>query len=715
MEKQLKYTIDDEAIAELFGRQNFSTRESAIFELVKNSFDSGAKNCHISLQNDSITIIDNGDGMDQSIIENQWMHVGRSCKGYYDRKHNRVLAGSKGIGRFALARLGNHIELLSNPGNDKAIKWTTNWAESFISSVKYLEKGTKITINQLREKVRKKDVDKLVDFLCRSYNSTAMKLTVEWKTEIYNILPLYQQLVLGEDYTSKIMLQYCAESCTLSVVVSNDEFREDVAPIISPISPTSYTKTLDIFQEISATDQDDTEKKELRMILEGLGSFSAEFYFGIRSNTELRNKFYYKHQTLSRENSFGVILYRNNFSISSYDGKKDWLEIEARSRKSPAAATHPTGSWRIRYNQIDGFVLIDKKINEFLVDLSNRQGLDENDFYLIFIEIISKGIAQFEKYRQSIIRKIYRYNKEIINDKDNKNTSDTLKQFLKQPEKAEKMSQEELKEIAKDIQNMQKMQREEKKEKKNFEQKIAYENRILNVLATQGLRASSVAHEYHTKNNAIGSTTQYIISALKEFGYWEDLNSSEKTNKQFRNIPSLLKQNEEINLIIGRFMEAMLKKVEKKNFSKPVTAIEESLEKILDVWRQGYSWISINCEVINNTASNKIYSDLLTVIFDNLILNSIQHNEEMKPLNISIKINCIGKVYYVEYADNGVGLAEKYRSNPERILEVHETSRTDGHGLGMWMVNTSLLRNGGKVTNITNEHGFKIEFYFGGQ
>lgn len=713
MEKELTYTIEDDAIAELFGRQNFSTEESAIFELVKNCYDSGAKNCEVVLEKDRISIIDDGDGMNQTAIEYQWMHVGKSNKGYIDTKHNRVLAGSKGVGRFALARLGNNVELFTNPVDGDAVKWVTNWKKSYLYGTEYSDKGTKIVIENLRKEVKRKDVDKLINFLCRSYNSHGMNLSVKWESKVHEITPIYEKLALGVDFTTKINLKYLSDDCQLSVEVINDEFREDVLPIVAPISATYYSQKVDIFEEFSTAEQTELEKYELKQMLQHLGTFDAEFYFGVQSKVKANaERFHYKYDALSKINSFGVILYRNSFSISSYEGTKDWLAIESRARKSPAAATHPSGSWRIRYNQIDGFVTIDKKENEVLVDLSNRQGLEENEYYTNFIAIITTGIGVFERYRQSIIRKIEKNNKETA-PKKNK-TSKSLSNFLKQPEKAEKMSKEQLQEIATDIQNMQKKQREEQKEKKQFEKKIAYENRILNVLATQGLRASSVAHEYHTKNNAIGSSTQYIIDALKYYGYWDDLNSPEKIKKQYRNVPALLSQGEEINLVIGRFMETMLKKIEKKSFSVPISSIEQAMNVIINAWRQEYSWIKIKCDITDlSPKHNNLYNDLLTVIFDNLILNSIQHNEDVIPLSISIKINYDGKKFVVEYSDNGHGLSPKYIKNPRRILEVHETSRTDGHGLGMWMIYTSLLRNNGEVIDIIGNDGFKINFYFG--
>ena len=84
--------------------------------------------------------------------------------------------------------------------------------------------------------------------------------------------------------------------------------------------------------------------------------------------------------------------------------------LGVRSRKSPAAATHPTGAWRVRENQLSGKVLIDKKENPLLEDLSNRQGLNENIYYDCFIRIIHRGLREFEEFRQAIIRNVNKKN-----------------------------------------------------------------------------------------------------------------------------------------------------------------------------------------------------------------------------------------------------------------------------------------------------------------
>ncbi|ARO57746.1 Uncharacterized protein B5E38_0107 [Bacillus cereus] len=67
--ENLKFTIEDREIAELLGRQNFSTKESAVFELLKNSYDAGAETCNIYIEDNCMKIIDTGNGMNDKDIK----------------------------------------------------------------------------------------------------------------------------------------------------------------------------------------------------------------------------------------------------------------------------------------------------------------------------------------------------------------------------------------------------------------------------------------------------------------------------------------------------------------------------------------------------------------------------------------------------------------------------------------------------------------------
>ena len=80
MEK-MKYKISSRATI-LLGRESVSKVESALIELIKNTYDADATMCYIlfDVENDSIFLIDDGSGMTKKIIEDNWMMIGTDNK-----------------------------------------------------------------------------------------------------------------------------------------------------------------------------------------------------------------------------------------------------------------------------------------------------------------------------------------------------------------------------------------------------------------------------------------------------------------------------------------------------------------------------------------------------------------------------------------------------------------------------------------------------------
>ena len=138
----------------LLGRENFSNPEGAIIELVKNSYDADSKNCIvifdvkydiikdekkktekkiINKSKSHIFIIDNGEGMTDTVIKDYWMKIGTGNKEFdYLSDEKRIKTGAKGIGRFALDRLGSTTKmwtLSKKAKNNKGVllgKWIGN-------------------------------------------------------------------------------------------------------------------------------------------------------------------------------------------------------------------------------------------------------------------------------------------------------------------------------------------------------------------------------------------------------------------------------------------------------------------------------------------------------------------------------------------------------------------------------------------------------------
>jgi len=184
---KVEFTVSARTVR-LIGRENVANAEGAIIELVKNTFDADAKNCIVYFDNkyntpptelskeefelfseennsiaqvyhknllssfsltekmekdiekeitsffrskSSLYIIDNGEGMDNEIIRNRWMHIGTDFKlnDIYTPK-GRIRSGAKGIGRFALDRLGDNGEMITLPKDtDLGYNWKVNWSD----------------------------------------------------------------------------------------------------------------------------------------------------------------------------------------------------------------------------------------------------------------------------------------------------------------------------------------------------------------------------------------------------------------------------------------------------------------------------------------------------------------------------------------------------------------------------------------------------------
>ena len=230
--------------ARLIGRENIATSKGAIIELVKNGYDADSKisivyfdNKYIVIQSEitaeyfdllvskgipedlllsvyvksdgylintdatdqdkstlkselnklsALYIIDAGEGMTQEIICNNWMTIGTDNKALdVFTKTGRVKAGAKGIGRFALDKLGskctmttifnpeNHEKDLDINGNATTFtgySWEVNW-EDFEGEFKTIDKvsaklkGINKTsiLDEITEKIESLDLSEITE------------------------------------------------------------------------------------------------------------------------------------------------------------------------------------------------------------------------------------------------------------------------------------------------------------------------------------------------------------------------------------------------------------------------------------------------------------------------------------------------------------------------------------------------------------------------
>ncbi|MCW8038519.1 sensor histidine kinase [Acinetobacter entericus] len=131
------------------GDQLIKNEHIAVVELIKNAYDADATFCKIELdnfmdrENGSITILDNGNGMDIDIVKNAWLEPGSDSKLDEDKKpklspvYQRLPIGEKGIGRFGVHKLGDKITLITKKQGFKEVHVEIDWSD--IEDVKYLK------------------------------------------------------------------------------------------------------------------------------------------------------------------------------------------------------------------------------------------------------------------------------------------------------------------------------------------------------------------------------------------------------------------------------------------------------------------------------------------------------------------------------------------------------------------------------------------------
>ncbi|WP_329006548.1 ATP-binding protein [Pseudomonas aeruginosa] len=120
------FTVDAALLREL-GERLVGKPHIALAELVKNSYDADATEVVIRFSEDSITIVDNGDGMSPLEFKKYWLRIGTTHKQDSNRTaRNRQVTGSKGVGRLSVQFLGDKVELVSR---------SKDYAEQFSASV----------------------------------------------------------------------------------------------------------------------------------------------------------------------------------------------------------------------------------------------------------------------------------------------------------------------------------------------------------------------------------------------------------------------------------------------------------------------------------------------------------------------------------------------------------------------------------------------------
>lgn len=504
--------------ARLIGRENVANAEGAIIELVKNSYDADALKCIVYVDNkyhcapatlteeeylkfskqselinlfytadlsgnyslnivskksiDNLNsffsslchlyIIDNGSGMTEEVIQNHWMTIGTDNKSIqFKTKSGRIKTGEKGIGRFALDRLGKSCEIFTFSEQEKdGYLWTVNWSDFERPGLAIDQIGAELTI--LKNIDIKSEINHLtnnfeplskilneIDF----HSGTIIKinlLTDEWDEQYVEkmfrsleilvppkeipIYSIYLFSSLQENEYGEVSSEFCNdfdykisakhldnESKTVVVEVERNELdinliEREYLDIFKLGKMREFPYDFETLKGKKFTIETTLPKLipgykniDEKNILDKIGEFSFTFYFLKNIISYEEKKYPYKPiSAVSRKDWLdkfgGIKIFRDEFRIRPYgEGKDDWLGLGERAAQSPGGAGQKIGGYRIRPNQISGSINISRITNMSFQDKSGREGIQENDAFSLFKTILIGIIGLFESDRNYVM------------------------------------------------------------------------------------------------------------------------------------------------------------------------------------------------------------------------------------------------------------------------------------------------------------------------
>jgi signal transduction histidine kinase len=426
----------------LLGDQLIGSARLAVFELVKNSYDADASNVTLTFKDlegetACIVIRDNGEGMDREIITNVWLEPGADYREIQRRENvrsknfHRLPLGEKGVGRFAVHKLGSRIEVRTKKKNQPELTVVIDWEkfaqhrymdqapieihESSDPVFKSRESGTQIEISQLRSKWTRGDIRRL----WRNVKSISSPTKSPESFQVELHVPDHQNWLEGlldtPDFLDRAMWHF---------IFSYDRGRYEWEYRFKPVAginlkprkeksrPGAALKLTAEYQKMfPVVDENGQEKRRITAdtdftkymgVLppqEQIGPVLGEFFAFDRDKPVLNLLAEATSLEAFLDENGGVRVYRDGVRVYNYGERAagdDWLGLDQRRVNIPTR--------RISNNIIIGAIDISLEASgntEFgLIEKTSREGFVENSALEKFKAIVLGALVELENLRE---------------------------------------------------------------------------------------------------------------------------------------------------------------------------------------------------------------------------------------------------------------------------------------------------------------------------
>jgi signal transduction histidine kinase len=711
------------------GRESISNSVVAFSELVKNSYDADAEQVLIkfremSTNTPTIMIEDNGSGMNQSSLLDNWLLIGTRNK-HADKisgKKKRAVTGEKGLGRLGIDRLCKKLILQTKTEQmgellELHVEWAQYEGESLaLSDVKHeLFKvkpasesdenftfcssksfGTRIILEDLKDTWTEgliEDLNKELSLLVSPFGGlNDFKIKMELGEESLHLTDPSGMLNAAQ----WVLDAELDESGTAKASMRSDLYGESVE--MAPASWRDWIK----------------DRKEIPQC----GPIKFKMYFIPQKADVLKSLNFTKkdHSEFMSRNQ-GVRIYRDHFRVKPYgdpSGKGDWLDLALRRVQNPAGIDRI--GWRVGPNQVVGAVFISHSKNRKLEDQTNREGLLEGPAFYDLQAAIIKFIQFFEsEAHKSVSRKKPRNVKADLEakiDNSKQRTQESLDVAKKLKDRVEKTSsEEERKEIAEDLEKQLNEVRRALDETaqhtsdlkdvlENEVRTLGDEKNTLSNLASLGILTVAFSHEALEQSN-LAATNAGQLRRDFDAGFF-DLISGPK-EKFLRKIEIIRSSTR----YVRNFSRFALGSVRPDKRTRKNLQINKVISDVFDALAQSFEQKEITVdlnEVPASIAPIRAFEIDWESILINLITNSIHAFEKIRGKeNRVIRVSLTERKteVFLSFADSGRGIeagTEESIFEPMFSTRRNAKGKVEGTGMGLSLVKTFVEdHSGGRI------------------
>lgn len=719
----------------------------------------------------TITVMDNGCGMNETTLRSAWMNIGTNDK--EERKvspRGRIKTGAKGIGRFALDKLSTSTTVYTKSDDDAFKKWQIDWRQfdtaHMLEEVSATIEDIGGTYPALADKIAKNKVKSFDQYEWNTGTTIILSpIRESWSISLFskinrNLKSLFPStndsqfdiyvnnvfypnfsfanerfsLVEG-DYDYKILATFDGTD-NLTIKITRNEI--DTRKIKLTITEEDQQKDVylnefwsrDAFQEDNYHRSDYAKEIKIPLtvskltkldpaLISAVGPFSAELYFlkNTNSTIEIVKAISKERRKTVLENYSGIKLYRDGFKVRPYGEEGfsfDWIGLGERARKSPGAVSSD-GAWRVRTNQVVGAVRISKDGNPNLVDMANREGLAVNDAYTTFVLILEKIIETFEGDRQRVFQEFASWisykKKELF--KTHKLIEQVKEEPQATPAKPNKddLQQDEQPDTSYSSKDYKRAVLVLEKKNERTDQAL----KTLMLYSSAGVMTNTFSHEISRITTNTGSRMQHLRHAVKrlvgEAGY--------SGNPLFDPF-TIINQIEKVDSLLESWLDVILSGSDEATFEAQSTNICSLIQKILDAWTPllAQKLIKINPIVQKGNIEECVctISEIdMHIILNNFLLNSAWFLERatVPQRAIDITIESQENKIVILLENNGPPLDSMFSNNPERIFYPGESSKKkengEGTGLGLWITKLVVDEASGEIHPMKKADGFGLK------